>query len=72
MGRERADQGPTVAQAAGVDNDETVWERMQRVHGLRDDDSILDHQHRVRPSVYGGPTEEMRQRDLDRVTRRPR
>jgi len=42
------DPGPTVAEAAGVNNDDT----------------ILDHLRRVRPSVYGKPTVEMLQRDL--------
>ncbi len=50
----KADQGLTVGEAAGV----------------IDGDSVLDHLRRVRPSVYGGPTREMLQRDLDRLTRR--
>jgi len=50
----KADSGPTVAEAAGVNND----------------DSILDHLRRVRPSVYGPPTVEMLRRDLDRIVRR--
>ncbi len=50
----KADQGPTVGEAAGVDNDDT----------------ILDHLRRVRPSVYGKPTVEMLRRDLDRLVRR--
>jgi len=49
-----ADPGLTVGEAAGVDND----------------DSILDHLRRVRPSVYGPPTVEMLRRDLDRIVRR--
>jgi len=49
-----ADSGPTVAEAAGV------------IEG----DSVLDHLRRVRPSVYGRPTREMLQRDLARLTRR--
>jgi len=48
------DPGPTVAEAAGV----------------IDGDSVLDHLRRVRPSVYGGPTVEMLRRDLARLTRR--
>ncbi len=48
------DRDLTVGEAAGVDND----------------DSVLDHLRRVRPSVYGPPTREMLQRDLDRLTRR--
>ena len=48
------DRDLTVAEAAGVDND----------------DSILDHLRRVRPSVYGPPTVEMLRRDLDRIVRR--
>jgi len=48
------DRDLTVAEAAGVNNDDT----------------ILDHLRRVRPSVYGKPTREMLQRDLDRLTRR--
>jgi len=48
------DQGPTVGEAAGV----------------IDGDSVLDHLRRVRPSVYGKPTREMLQRDLARLTRR--
>jgi len=48
------DPGLSVGQAAGVDND----------------DSILDHLRRVRPSVYGKPTREQLQRDLDRLVRR--
>ncbi len=50
------DPGPTVAEAAGVNND----------------DSILDHLRRVRPSVYGGPTREMLERDLARLLVRRR
>jgi len=52
--KSREDSGPSVAEAAGVDND----------------DSILDHLRRVRPSVYGPPTVEMLRRDLDRIVRR--
>lgn len=50
------DQGPSAGEASGT----------------RDGDSVLDHLRRVRPSVYGEPTAEMRQRDLDRVPHRPR
>ena len=48
------DRDLTVGQAAGVDNDDTILENLKR----------------IRPSVYGKPTPEMRQRDLDRLTRR--
>ena len=48
------DQGPTVGEASGI----------------RDGDSVIDHLRRVRPSVYGGPTVEMLRRDLARLTRR--
>jgi len=48
------DPGPTVAEAAGVDNDDTILENLKR----------------IRPSVYGPPTPAMRQRDLDRLVRR--
>jgi len=48
------------------DRDLTVGE----ASGIRDGDSVLDHLRRVRPSVYGGPTREMLQRDLARLTRR--
>jgi hypothetical protein len=48
------DRDLTVAEAAGVDND----------------DSILENLKRIRPSVYGPPTPAMRQRDLDRIVRR--
>jgi len=50
----KADSGPTVGEASG----------------LRDGDSIIDHLRRVRPSVYGKPTREQLQRDLDRIVRR--
>ena len=42
------DRDLTVGEAAGVNND----------------DSILDHLKRIRPSVYGPPTREKLQRDL--------
>lgn len=48
------DSGPSVAEAAGVDNDDTILENLKR----------------IRPSVYGPPTPAMRQRDLDRLVRR--
>jgi len=48
------DPGLTVAEAAGVNND----------------DSILENLKRIRPSVYGKPTVEMLRRDLARLTRR--
>jgi len=48
------DPGPTVAEAAGVNNDDTILENLKR----------------IRPSVYGPPTVEMLRRDLDRIVRR--
>jgi len=48
------------------DRDLTVGEAA----GVIDGDSVLDHLRRVRPCVYGGPTREMLQRDLDRLVRR--
>ncbi len=49
-----ADSGPTVGEASGI----------------REGDSVIDHLRRTRPSVYGPPTREQLQRDLDRLLRR--
>ncbi len=50
----KADQGPTVGEASGI----------------RDGDSVIDHLRRVRPEIYGPPTAEQLRRDLDRLVRR--
>jgi len=52
--KSREDSGPTVGEASGI----------------RDGDSVIDHLRRTRPSVYGPPTVEMLRRDLDRLIRR--
>jgi len=61
-----------VKSGAGRDRDDDQGPTLLETSGIRDGDSVLVHLRRVRPSVYGPPTAEMRQRGHGRVSRGPR
>jgi len=65
-----AHAGPPLLSRRNKPRDTDRGPTLTELVGIRDGDSVLDHLRRVRPSVYGAATAEMRHRDLDRVPRR--